>query len=292
MLLLVGGWPMSVQAFVSGNPALMPTKEIPDGEEIFRPLTNTASYLGYTLYPVDVPGIEGQGDDSSSLAGVAAGPPDRQNEIEASLQFLAKETGGKPLFNSNRTVALATAMEDTRSYYWLGFSPEWKRNDQRHTIKVEVLRPGLKVRSRNGFLDLSKEAEISLRVEAALQLGGAAGPGSLRLRVGDPVRKKGGIEMPLSLGIPVEALTVLPEGDRYTARLELRVVASGEEGATSDVPVIPLSFSWPRPPAPGEILAYETKVTLHGKAERLLAAVYDPVSGRLSSAQAALPARP
>jgi VWFA-related protein len=289
MLLLSGGWPMSVQAFVDGDSTRTPTKEIKEGQEIFRPLTNTANLLGYTIYPVDVPGIEGQGDDSSSLAGVAAGPEGRQDELEASLQFLAQETGGKPLFNSNRTLALSTAMDDTRSYYWLGFSPQWKRNDQRHTIKVEVLKPGAQVRARNGFLDLSKRAEISMLVESALRFGEVAGTLPLQLEIGGPVKGRKGAEIPLSLGIPNEILTAIPVGKRYATQLELRVIAADAQGATSDMPVIDLSLSGDSPPVPGGIVRYATRITLRGRASELMVAVYDPLSGKLASARRTIP---
>ena len=57
----------------------------------------------------------------------------REQEIEATLKYLAQETGGKPLLNGNRTLALSTAREDTRSFYWLGFSPSWKHDDRSST---------------------------------------------------------------------------------------------------------------------------------------------------------------
>lgn len=289
MLLLSGGWPMSVQAFVGGDPSKTPNKEIVGGEEIFRPLTNTANLLGYTIYPVDVPGLEGRGDGSSSLAGVRMGPGDRQQELEASLQFLAQETGGKPLFNSNRLTAFQTAVADTRSYYWLGFSPTWKRNDVRHTIKVEVLKPGLQVRSRNGFLDLSKRAEVSMRVESAVRFGTTAGDATLAVEAGTPVPLKKGFEVPLTLSIPTDIVTALPEGDRFVCRLDLRIVATGEDGSTSDMPVTEVKFGGRSAPQPGQLVRYTTKVTLLGKAKELVVAVYDPLSGKLASGKVALP---
>lgn len=289
MLLLSGGWPMSVQNFVGADPTKPPTKEILSGEEIFRPLTNTANLLGYTIYPVDVPGVEGKGDGSSSLAGVRMGPGDRQQELEASIHFLAQETGGKPLLNSNRLAALTMAVEDTRSYYWLGFSPAWKRNDVRHTIKVEVLKPGLQVRSRNGFLDLSKRAEVSMRVESAVRFGTTAGDATLAVEAGTPVPLKQGFEVPLTLSIPTDILTALPEGDRFVCRLDLRIVATGEDGSTSDMPVTEVKFGGKSAPQPGQLVRYTTKVTLLGKAKELVVAVYDPFSGKLASGKVSLP---
>ncbi len=59
MLMLVGGWPFS-PADYAVNDINRPIIEhdVPHGEAIMRPLVETANRLGYTLYPVDVPGME------------------------------------------------------------------------------------------------------------------------------------------------------------------------------------------------------------------------------------------
>ena len=58
MLLLSGGWPYSVVSYIRGGSLPPTSREVPDGEEILRPLADTANLLGYTIYPVDVPGID------------------------------------------------------------------------------------------------------------------------------------------------------------------------------------------------------------------------------------------
>lgn len=291
MLLLAGGWPMSVQSFLSGGDKI-PSKEFPEGEEIFRTLTNTANLLGYTIYPADVPGVEASGADTTSLAGAAGGGLFREQEIEGTLHFLAKETGGKVLLNSNRTLALTTAAADTRTYYWLGFSPTWQRNDKRHTVKVEVLKPKLEVRSRNSFLDLSKKAEVSMLVESAINFGGLPGAAPLPLKVGIPVKGKNGTEIPITLGIPSEIMTAVPVGSKYATKLELRVAASDDQGNGSEVPIVPLDLTSDHPPTPGKFVKYETKIILRGKAQQLVVAVYDPISGKLASARGTVPPMP
>jgi VWFA-related protein len=288
MLLLSGGWPMSVQSFLSGGDKI-PSKEFPEGEEVFRSLTNTANLLGYTIYPVDVPGVEASGADTTSLAGAAGGGLFREQEIEGSLHFLAKETGGKTLLNSNRNLAMTTAAADTRTYYWLGFSPAWQRNDKRHTVKVEVLQPKLEVRSRNSFLDLSKKAEVSMMVESAINFGGLPGAAPLPFKVGIPVKGKKGTEIPITLGIPSDIMTAVPVGNKYATKLELRVAASDDQGNASEVPVVPLDLSSDHPPTPGKFVKYETKIILRGKAQQLVVAVYDPISGKLASARGTVP---
>jgi VWFA-related protein len=289
MLLLSGGWPYSVTSFLRGDGPPPSSREVRDGAELLRPLSSTANLLGYTIYPVDVPGVETAAADATSF-GAAAGSSFREQEIEGSLYFLAEETGGTPLLNSNRNQALARTSTDVASYYWLGFTPTWRRNDERHKVEVEVLRPGLQVRSRKGFLDLSRKAEVSMKVESALLFGGFPGAAPLPLKLGE-VRKarRGQIEIPLTLGLPADILTVVPHEGKFAAELELRIAASDANGNSSEIPVIPLTISGDKPPKAGGFVRYDTKITLNGKAETLVLAVYDPVSGKIATGEVKLP---
>ena len=316
MLLLSGGWPFSVQSYVARGDGALPTKEnLPGGEEIYGPLARTANLLGYTLYPVDVPGIQagavditsaGQQTTAQLRAGrgrhnpLANDPPPSletpvdvgggnipEEEVEGSLKYLAQETGGKPILNTNRGLALALARDDTRSYYWLGFSPSWKHDDKRHEIRLEARRSGLKVRTRTGFLDLSRKAEVAMMVESALLFGSPPGALHMPFKVGEAVRsKRGEVEIPVTLGLPVDLMTVVPDGNKYTVQLELRFAASSADGDTAEIPVVPVTLTSDHQPAPGKVVKYETKVKLHGKADHLVVAAYDPLSGKIATAEA------
>jgi VWFA-related protein len=285
MLLLSGGWPFSVQSFISGGNAL-PTKQLKEGEEVFRPLTGTANLLGYTIYPVDVPGIEAGGTDASSLGSASGGSLFAEQEIEGALEFLAKETGGTPIRNSNRTIALAEAVADTRSYYWLGFTPTWHGDDKHHKIEVDVVKPGMKARSRTGFRDLSKKAEVAMLVESALLFGNVPGLATMPMKVGavSPANK-GMTEIPLVLGLPFDVLTFIPVEGKYKAQAELRFAASDENGNSSEIPSLPINLTLPGPPKPGGFGKFETKVSLRGKASHMVVALYDPISGKLATAE-------
>ena len=291
MLLLSGGWPFSVQSYVARGDGALPTKEnLPGGEEIYGPLARTANLLGYTLYPVDVPGIQagavditsaGQQTTAQLRAGrgrhnpLANDPPPSletpvdvgggnipEEEVEGSLKYLAQETGGKPILNTNRGLALALARDDTRSYYWLGFSPSWKHDDKRHEIRLEARRSGLLFGSPPGALHMP-------------------------FKVGEAVRsKRGEVEIPVTLGLPVDLMTVVPDGNKYTVQLELRFAASSADGDTAEIPVVPVTLTSDHQPAPGKVVKYETRIKLRGKADHLVVAAYDPLSGKIATAEA------
>jgi VWFA-related protein len=143
MLVLSGGWP--------AGPSLQ--------------LVRDANRLGYTLYPVDVPVLE---RDAGRDAGRGMTPED-------TLLALAEATGGQAALASNRLDALERAEEDTRSYYLLGISPAWKADDRDHRIELKVRRPGLDVRARHGFPDLSPATLAGMETEDLLLSGAESG---------------------------------------------------------------------------------------------------------------------
>jgi VWFA-related protein len=288
MLLLSGGWPYSPADFAVNNPNRpVLNRDVPNGEDILRPLTDTANRLGYTIYPVDVPGLETNGPDAS-LAGPSDGGLNiREQEVHGALEFIASQTGGRALLNSLRVESLPGAAEDTRSYYWLGFTPTWQKNDKRHKVQVDVTRPGLKVRSREDFLDLSRKSEVSMMVESAMLFGNAPGASPMPMQVGKPVKSgRREIEVPITLAIPGDLITVVPLNGKQVAELELRAAAVDVNGDRSSIPVVPLKLSADAAPPKGAFFKYETRIKLRNLKQHLIVAVFDPLSNHILTAEA------
>jgi hypothetical protein len=76
-------------------------------------------------------------------------------DSQASLRFVAHQTGGLAIENTNDfNLGISPILDDQRGYYLLGYaaaedSPRSGWNQNR--IKVRVKRPGLRVRARQGF---------------------------------------------------------------------------------------------------------------------------------------------
>jgi VWFA-related protein len=288
MILLSGGWPYSPADYVVNNPNRpVIDRDVPQGEDLLRPLTDTANRLGYTIYTVDVPGMQANGPDASQASPSVPGLNIREQEVKGSLQFVADQTGGRAFLNSLRDKALPDAAEDTRSYYWLGFTPTWQKNDQRHKVTVEVTRPGFKVRSRTNFLDLSRKSEVSMMVESAMLFGNAPGALPMPLQVGTPVKSgRHEMEVPITLAIPGDQVTVVPYEGKHVAELELRVAAVDVNGDKSSIPVVPLKLSTATPPPKGAFFKYQTKLKLRDIKQHLVVAIFDPLSNHILTAEA------
>ena len=83
---------------------------------------------------------------------------------EDSLIEIAEQTGGLAIFSTNDlTGGLARIVDDLSGYYLIGYVPEHATFELRpgpprfHSVKVEVKRSGLKVRSRKGFYGVTDE---------------------------------------------------------------------------------------------------------------------------------------
>jgi VWFA-related protein len=121
------------------------------------------------------PGDPRNGADTRDANGelTAAGSPAAQGQLvrsvarstrEDSLIEIAELTGGLAVFSTNDlTGGLARIVNDLSGYYLIGYVPDQATFASRpgpprfHEVKVEVKRPGLKVRSRKGFYGVTDE---------------------------------------------------------------------------------------------------------------------------------------
>jgi VWFA-related protein len=242
LLMLSGAWTMQV------------------APRLYGPLVEAANRLGYTIYPVDVA--------QSDMRSVSA------------LGALAGRTGGR-IVVSARMDAFREVVADTGSYYWLGFTPAWKADDHGHRVVVEPRRKDLKVRSRGGFSDLSKKTETAMKAESVLLFGGAEEERRLIVQLGEPRRaRRGEMEIPVTLGVPVESLALVPKGSGYVAETPLAVVAMDEKGGRADLPSSKLQVVLKAPPKAGTYARFQTAVHVRDLGQRLVFSVQDPVDGK------------
>jgi len=298
MLVLAGAWPYSVASFVIDNPTrVLSDEQVTYGPALLAPLTETANLLGYTVYPVDVPGQSGafgaETDDRILSAeenrfgdNLVIDSIERERQVEWALRHIAEKTGGRAVVNADRTDAFETAVADTRTYYWLGFTADRRRDGREHSIRVEVTRPGLRLRSRSSFTDLTVEAERDMAAQSALLFGNApAAPLVVEAGAPEPTDKRGEMEMPVRILLPVGRLTSLPTAEGHVVRLELRFAAIDQEERESDMPSIPVALTLAEKPPEDGVVAYDTRLRLRRDHQTVIISVHDAVSGRQLAAR-------
>jgi VWFA-related protein len=291
LLLLGGGWPfVGDDELVRRDPTTASGRSahLPRGGDLYRPLVETANLLGYTIYPVDVAGIDALSNSSDTesespgdLAALSVTSAWEQESHDA-IHFLARETGGRPVLNSARLEVLPRVAEDTGSYYWLGFTPQWKADDRRHRLEVRVKRPGLVVRARSGFADLSRQTASARKTESVLLFGGRPDDRRLQVELGAIERDgRNMIKVPVTVVVPTDGLTALPVANGYRVEATLTAAALDPWGGRSELPEQPLRMTLPTPPVPGSFARYRTDLRLRRAPHRLVFAVHDPLTGGL-----------
>ena len=303
MLLLAGGWPESPALYTIAGEGLAPVdlavvsdSRLMSRDEIYGPLVSTANLIGYTLYPVDVPGFRPNFslDASAALNGNARSDPStgagafqvRELLHNTTLELLARSTGGLPMINAQRDTALASVIADIRSYYWLGFQPRRREDDEVHDVEVRIVdRPNLRVRSREGYVDMSRATELTMMMEGSLLFGKPPSAEPLGVRLGKSQRHgPRRMTVPLEVTIPLDEVQLLPVAGMWRNELEVRLTVMDEHGNRSETPVENIRIAGPRAPQPGQYFTYETELELRRREHTFVIAVYDPLTGAILTA--------
>jgi hypothetical protein len=123
---------------------------------------------------------------------------DEMQLAQDSLRVLADETVGRATVATNDFAgAFDKLVEDNSAYYVLGFRPANERADGRlRKLQVKVKRPGLTVRSRNGFVLVRQPRQ---RPDPPTFVGSRA-PGPLRDLLQRPIQQSG---LPMSVSAAV-----------------------------------------------------------------------------------------
>ena len=203
-------------------------------------------------------------------------------DVHYGLETLARKTGGKAALNGNRLEALPRALDDTRSYYWLGFSPARRGDNRRHDIRVAVRRPGLAARARQSFTDLSRASESAMQIEGMLLLGRGQQEKRLLVELGAP-RRSGlrDVEVAFTLGVPVDSLTPQHLADGWRIDVPLHVTALDASGDPVDLPPLVLRLDTAEPPPATGYARFQTTLRVRGGERALRFTVLDPVKGTL-----------
>jgi VWFA-related protein len=273
-LVVASGWPRLDKDVICGT----------IGPAIWKPVYEVANQLGYTLYMTmaQEPPPAISAEDQAPPDQFTDNPQVKFSPLQETLFELARQTGGRAWAGNPRGDVLGLIAADTRSYYWLGFTPTWKGDDEVHEVKVRVLRPGLEVRSRRGFKDLSRRSEVGNMVENALLFGQFAGALPLAVELGAiaPGRKDT-MRVPLKIRVPFDQVTMVQRGEKFAGELELRVAVLDQVGRRNDLAVVPVRLTAARAPRAGESVIHEIELEVRREKQDVVVALFDPPTGRL-----------
>jgi hypothetical protein len=87
------------------------------------------------------------------------------------------------------------------------------------------------------------------------------------------------VEVPVTVGVPVEALALTPSGKGYIAEAPLAMAALDEKGGRAEIPTSKLRVAVKELPRVGGYARFQTTLRLRRAQQRLVFTVRDEVSG-------------
>lgn len=231
-----------------GSTALSDAREF-EFPTMVKDIAEAANGAGVTLYPIDAAGKDSglpDGDIATNRRITNAGTIE-QPTFKLTLSAIAAETGGVAMTGSdNWRLAFDTISNDLDTYYSLGYRSEEERRDRTRNIEVKLKNKKLAVRTRRGVIERSITSEMHDAVASNLFRPAAANDLSIRATAGAAASKEGdSIVVPVMITIPIEKLTLVPEGADLTGSFAIYTAFLRKDGAVSKVAQQPQSFRFP-----------------------------------------------
>ena len=257
----------------------------------FDRMIRETSAVGVTFYTLTPPNVE-DGDLSWRHSTGSAGRPTsaREEAIKAAACVMSGETGGLcQAGGTDMEQLLESAFDDFDAHYSLAFTPGREPDGGYHEIKLEVDRPGLEMRYREGYLDRPRENAIKDRLLAALTFGEEHDDLGMRLAMDQQQASdtEGMYLIPFEVRVPAQRLALVPVSgaDKRQARARLMITTMDGQGRTTGIQEYPITFEVSEARlATGQPLAYAHKVhlTLPAGEHTLAVGLWDD-AGRVGS---------
>ncbi len=220
-----------------------------DASRRYQELIAQANANRISFYTIDAEGLrvsstssaENRSADSSGLVDSV-----NASNLQAPLQMIAEQTGGKAIYNTNDpTKGLLTVAGDFKTYYSLGYSPVHSGDGRYHKVDVRTKRKDLVVRHREGYRDKTTEAKMSDGVVSALFFDVESnGLGIEVKRSPETLRDDGLFTVPMEIRIPIGKLVLVPAEGVRQARVRVFFAAMDGDGGMSSVQsaIVPITI--------------------------------------------------
>jgi VWFA-related protein len=250
-----------------------------------------------TFYTVDATGLTAdgttasEGSPSTNVLAIEQRPSLRfqaQQDRQNGLQQMAVETGGVALLNTNDfQKGLSRIYQQVSTYYTLGVTLSSLGATGYQKVEVTVNRPGMTVRSRKGFEPLSETQRVENRARATMETDLSYNGIAAKLETAPATPDKKYYMLPLTVLVPADSLTFVPEGDKESARAEFYIGSVDEKGNTSDLNRQQTTFQIPAgKPKADALLRYTAQLQTRKGNLRIVVNVRDVASGKMGTVRA------
>lgn len=200
-------------------------------------IANAANSSGVTMYAVDARGLGAGFNDVDASKNIRVGY--RTTVVPetslTTLKAVADLTGGTAFVGtSNWKLAFDTIAADLRTYYSLGYRTSGERRDRMKKVEVRLKKKekGQHVRVRREVLERSIGSEMADAVAAQLFRAAATNDLAIEATAGpSALGRADTVVVPLTITIPTEQLTLVPEGEDLTGSFSVYAAFLRSDGA-------------------------------------------------------------
>ena len=257
----------------------------------FRRLAAQANTSGVTFYTLDAGGAEIHSSLSAEEGGTRQGggriyvDSIYNANLQEPLHFMADETGGIAFTNTNAVEASLDRMSrDFGNFYSLGFHPGHSGSGRYYKLEVKV-RKGLRVRHRRGYRDQTAQSRMADGSLSSLYFGFQRNELNARVVFERPSPRDGNSYLvPVEIRIPLDRLTLVPQGERHIGRFRITVTVMDDEGRLSPVqqrePVTVTIPAGELEKALRQHVTYDLKLVMRKGVNRLAVGIRDEIAGK------------
>lgn len=149
---------------------------------------------------------------------------------------MAGTTGGRSLVNSPALAGqLNEVSQELSSYYSLAFEPQHLGDGEYHRLTVKIDRDGVRLRHREGYLDVPQAERINHKTLAAAIHGVTDNPLGISVATsGDFIKREdGSFLLPVIITVPIEQLVLIPSIDEHQGRISIHLTVRDRRGDLS-----------------------------------------------------------
>lgn len=203
----------------------------------YEAIIKTANAAGFAIYPVSGLGVAAPSeyiDVDRKVSMVFRGGLDvmpSDIDLDSTPNVLAEGTGGE-YFSTTHFYRAFDAIDDrTANSYVLGFRTDRPPDGKYHRLRVEVTHPGFTVKSREGYLHISRQARLLEELSTPLTFPKDRGDFPVAIEILPPERMtEKAVTLTVAGTIPLHHVTLIPDGDSLVGRVFLYLAVYDPEG--------------------------------------------------------------
>jgi VWFA-related protein len=256
-----------------------------DASNVIQSIARTANANNITLYTLHAAGLAGYNEGSaehSKPVSLAASQAALSNSTD-SMNLLANMTGGVATTGTNNfKMGFERMKSDLDSYYSLGYRAGTERVDRQRPVEVRTKNRNYVVRYRRTFVEKSIQTEMNDRVIANLFYDSTANDMKITVITKQPTPTDEGLfKVPLEVHVPMESITLFPQGETHVGGFTVYVAASDKNGDMSDVSNHTQTVRVPNgeiETIAGKHFTYEVELLMNKGRNRISVGVVDDIS--------------